>query len=224
MPTGVQFEIPTTHNILKHFHSNTIHHTHNHLHTFTSTSKKHPKTSYRKSTLPKSANKSCRDALQPKNTSPKTNETSNNVHRNACAYYPHITSQCIYRVATIPTSFQPHPPQSVSCPHTKLHTQYFLQHTQPSIIINQTTSPPTTTVTPLHPYPQSLLHNCKTQHPAHTTMAKLSQEHCTPIKMHFAPQIPHSQAQTSRAILHNTTLPPTRSTNVTTHINHYTTY
>ena len=33
--------------------------------------------------------------------------------------------------------------------------------------------------------------------------------------MHFAPQIPHSQAQTSRAIPHNTTLPPTRSTNVT---------
>ena len=47
-------------------------------------------------------NKSCRDALPPKNTSPKTNETSDNAHRNACADYPHITSQCIYRVATIP--------------------------------------------------------------------------------------------------------------------------
>ena len=63
----------------------------------------------------KCKNKSCRDALQPKNTSPKTNETSDNAHRNACADYPHITSQCIYRVATIPTSFQPHPPQSCIC-------------------------------------------------------------------------------------------------------------
>ena len=27
-----------------------------------------------------------------------------NAHRNACKDYPHITAQCIYRVATIPTS------------------------------------------------------------------------------------------------------------------------
>ena len=53
-------------------------------------------------------NKSCRDGLPPKNTSPKTNETSHNAHCNACTDYPHITAQCIYCVATIPTSFQPH--------------------------------------------------------------------------------------------------------------------
>ena len=38
------------------------------------------------------------------NTSPKTNETSVYAHRNACTNYPHITVQCIYCVATIPTS------------------------------------------------------------------------------------------------------------------------
>ncbi len=54
----------------------------------------------------KCKNKTCRDALPPKNTFPKTNETSDSAHRNACTDYPHI-----YRVATIPTSFQPHPPQ-----------------------------------------------------------------------------------------------------------------
>ncbi len=70
---------------------------------------------YKKHFAKKCKNKSCRDALPPKNTSPKTNETSDNAHRNACADYPHITSQCIYRVATIPTSFQPHPPQSCIC-------------------------------------------------------------------------------------------------------------
>ena len=57
------------------------------------------------------------------------------VHRNACTDYPHITAQCIYCVATIPTSFQPHPPLSAPHPHTQLHTQYFLQHTPPSTII-----------------------------------------------------------------------------------------
>ena len=41
------------------------------------------------------------------NTFPKTNETSDNAHHNTCTDYPPITAQCIYRVATIPTSFQP---------------------------------------------------------------------------------------------------------------------
>ena len=45
----------------------------------------------------------CRDALPAKNSSPKTNETSDNAHRKACTDYPHITVRCIYRVATIPT-------------------------------------------------------------------------------------------------------------------------
>ena len=57
------------------------------------------------------------------------------VHRNACTDYPHITAQCIYCVATIPISFQPHPPLSAPHSHTQLHTQYFLQHTPPSTII-----------------------------------------------------------------------------------------
>ena len=30
-------------------------------------------------------------------------------HSKACTDYPHITARCIYRVPTIPTSFQPHP-------------------------------------------------------------------------------------------------------------------
>ena len=63
----------------------------------------------------KCKNKLCRDALPPKNSSPKTNETSNSAHHNACTDYPHITVQCIYRVATVPTSFQPHPPQPCIC-------------------------------------------------------------------------------------------------------------
>ena len=84
----------------------------------------------------KCKNKSCRDALPPKNTSPKTNETSDSAHHNACTDYPHITAQCIYRVATIPTSFQPHPPQSVprpfNCtPKLPQHTTIHNYHHQP---------------------------------------------------------------------------------------------
>ena len=60
--------------------------------------------------LPKSAKTSHVGMhFQQKNTSPKTNETSNNAHRKACTAYPHITARCIYHVPTIPTSFQPHP-------------------------------------------------------------------------------------------------------------------
>ena len=39
----------------------------------------------------KCKNKSCRNALPPTNTSPKTNETSNNAHHNACTDYPQTT-------------------------------------------------------------------------------------------------------------------------------------
>ena len=46
----------------------------------------------------KCRNQSCRDALPAKNTSPKTNETSESAHRKACTDYPHITARCIYRV------------------------------------------------------------------------------------------------------------------------------
>ena len=58
-------------------------------------------------------NRSCRDALPAKNTSPKTNKTSDNAHRKACTDYPHITARCVYRAPTIPTSFQPHPSNDV---------------------------------------------------------------------------------------------------------------
>ena len=61
----------------------------------------------------KCRNHLCRDALPAKNTSPKTNETSDNAHRKACTDYPHITVRCIYCVPTIPTSFQPHPSNDI---------------------------------------------------------------------------------------------------------------
>ena len=76
-----------------------------------------PKQVTEKALSKKCKNQSCRDALPAKNTSPKTNETSDNAHRKACTDYPHITARCIYRVPTIPTSFQPHPSQTI--PHTR---------------------------------------------------------------------------------------------------------
>jgi len=114
-----------------------------------------------------------------KNASPKTNETSDNAHCNACTDYPHITAQCIYCVATIPTSFQPHPPLSAPRPHTQLHTQYFLQHTQPSTIIII-----------YHPY--ILIHNhyiaTSPNTAPHTTTLNLHRNvSYSHHKMHFAP-------------------------------------
>ena len=107
------------------FHSNTIHYAHLHLHICNHLSKKMPQNKLQKKHFAKKCkNKTCRDALLPKSTSPKTNETSDSAHHNACTDYPHI-----YRVATIPTSFQPHPPQSIPRPHTQPHTQYFPQQT-----------------------------------------------------------------------------------------------
>ena len=90
--------------------------------------KKHPKQDIEKALYKKCKKHSCRDALPPrKNTSPKTKETSDNAHRKACTDYPHMTAECIYCVPTIPTSFQPHPPQTGPHPHT--------QHPSPSTII-----------------------------------------------------------------------------------------
>ena len=52
-----------------------------------------PKQDIEKALYKKCKKHSCRDALPPtKNTSPKTNETSDNAHRKACTDYPHITS------------------------------------------------------------------------------------------------------------------------------------
>ena len=58
--------------------------------------------SYRKSTLPKSVKTSHVGMhLHQKNTSPKTNVTSNNAQRKACTDYPHITVQCFHSVAIV---------------------------------------------------------------------------------------------------------------------------
>ena len=153
MLTGVQIETYTTRTVLKHFSFQ-----HHPPCTFTpthvTTSIKKPQNKFQKKHFAKKCkNKSCRDALPSKNTSPKTNETSGSAHRNACTDYPHCTAQCIYRIATIPTSFQPHPPQSVPCPlnctpNTSLNTQ------QSTIItINHHTLSPSNN----HPY--ILIHN-----------------------------------------------------------------
>ena len=74
----------------------------------------------------------------------------------------------------------------------------------------------------LHPYPQSLHH--KTQHPAHTTMhPNLHRNTILPSKRTSLHKTHIHRHRPSRAIPHNTTLPPTRTTN-TTQINHYTTH
>ena len=61
---------------------------------------------------------SCRDALPQKSTSPKNKETSccHNTYFEACTDQLHITVRCVYEVTTIPTSFQPHTPQSIPHP------------------------------------------------------------------------------------------------------------
>ena len=169
MLTGVQIETYTTH-ILKHIPFQY------HLpHTFTPTHllpspKKLPKTSYRKSTLPKSAKTSHVGMDFHQKTLPQKpmKQATMHVHRNACTDYPHITAQCIYCIATIPTSFQPHPSLFAPHPHTQLHTQYFLQHTPPSTII-------TIKYPPLHPYPQPL-HSYFTKHSTPHYNPKPSQE------------------------------------------------
>ena len=107
--------------------------THLHLHICYLLPKNGPKQVTEKHFAKKCKNKSRRDVLPPK-TLPKKPMKQATMHTtmHAQTSYSHITVQCICRVATIPTSFQPHPPQSIPHPHTQLHTQYFLQHTQPS--------------------------------------------------------------------------------------------
>ena len=98
----------------------------------------------------------------------------------------HITVQCIYRVAT---SFQPHPPNPYHT-HT-LCTPNTSQHTPPSTIItiNHDTSSPSNNILIHNHY---ILH--KTQHPTNPNY----NGNTTLRKMHFAPQIPHSQARTKQ--------------------------
>ena len=153
------------------------------------------------------------------NTFPKANETSDNAHHNTCTDYPPITAQCIYRVATIPTSFQPHPPQYVARPHTQLHTQYLLQHTQLFILItiNQDTLSPSNNRPYIFIHNHYILH--KTQHPTlqptQTFTGTLLLSKCT--SLHKSCIDKHKP---SRAIPHNTTLLPMKKT----HINRNTAY
>ncbi len=129
--------------------------------TFVTTSQKCPKTSYRKSTLPKSAkNQSCRDALPPKNTAPKTNETSNNAHQKACTDYTHHSAMHLPR-SYHPYIFPTTPTQSVPHPYSTAHPILLNTHHRPQ-------SSPSTTTTHLNPTSLStiisyILH--KTQYP-----------------------------------------------------------
>ena len=114
-----------------------------------------------KSTLPKSAkNQSCRDALPPKNTVPKTNETSNNAHQKACTDYTHHSAMHLPR-SYHPYIFPTTPTQSVPHPYSTAHPILLNTHHRPQ-------SSPSTTTTHLHPTSLStiisyILH--KTQYP-----------------------------------------------------------
>ena len=79
-----------------------------------------PKQVTEKALSKKCKNQSCRDAL-PAKTLPQKPTKQATMHTGRHAQTTHtITARCIYRVPTIPTSFQPHPPQTI--PHT--HTQH----------------------------------------------------------------------------------------------------
>ena len=109
--------------------------------TFVTTSQKCPKTSYRKSTLPKSAkNQSCRDALP---SAPKTNETSNNVHQKACTDYTHHSAMhlpCSYHPYIFPTT----PTQPIPHPYSSAHPIFLNTRHHPQ-------SSPSTMTPHLHP-------------------------------------------------------------------------
>ena len=150
---------PQTHSIP----TPSLHHAYLHQHILLPLPKKNaPNKLQKKHFTKKCKNKSCRDALPPKNTSPKTNETSDNAHHNACIDYPHITAQCIYRVATILTSFN--------------HTHHNLYHAP---ILNCTFN----TSFNEHKHPQSSSTMTPRLHPT-TTLTSLST-----IIMHFTKHV-----------------------------------
>ena len=126
---------------LKPMHPQTLSFQHHPPHTFTPTHllpppEKSPKTSYRKSTLPKSAKTSDVGMHFHQKTLPQKPMKQVTMPTAMRAQTTHTSQRnALNCVATIPTSFQPHPPQSVPRPHTQLHAQYFLQHTQSSTII-----------------------------------------------------------------------------------------
>ena len=102
--TGVKIKTYTTRTILKHI---PFHHAHLHLYIILlPPPKKRPKTSYRKSTSPKSA-KTSHVGMQK--TLPQKPMKQATMHDAMHTDYLHITVQCFHRVATIPTSLQPHP-------------------------------------------------------------------------------------------------------------------
>ena len=107
----------------------------------------------------------------------------------------HITVQCIYRVATIPTSFQPHPPNPYRTPYSTAYPMllntYNYHHHQPRHLVS----------IQQYPYPQSL-HTSQNITP-HTTTNPNFNGNTTLSKMHFAL---HSQAQTKQnnSSLHHT--------------------
>ena len=125
--------------------------THIFTYTFVTTSKKTPQNKLQKSTLPKSAKTShvemhFHQKLFPKNQWNKQQCTLQCMcrlptHHIAmhlpCSYHPYI-------FPTTPTTIHTTPPYSTAHP---------IQHTQPSTIINQATSPPSNN----HPY--ILIHN-----------------------------------------------------------------
>ena len=141
----------------------------------------------------KRKNKSSRDALPPKTTSQKTNETSDCAHHNACTHYQHNALFYHIHVPTIPTSFQPHPPQCVPHPHTQLPIQYFLQYTTIHNHHHKARHLVFSQQVLLHPYSQSL-HTSQNTTPHTITNPYLHKYKNTTSTL--APQIPHSQAQT----------------------------
>ena len=96
----------------------------------------------------KCKNKSCRDALPPKNTSPKTNETSDNAHRTAM----HVQTTHTFIAMHLPHSYHPYifptTPTKIRTmpPYSTAHSIHVLPSTH--TIINHATLPPSSN----HPY------------------------------------------------------------------------
>ena len=117
------------------------------------------------------------------------------------ADYPHITAQCIYRVSSIILHLSNHTHHNPnhasilnSTPNTSFNTH---NHQQQSL---STPTPPhlhpTMTLTSLSTI---IIHTSQNIIP-HTPTNPNLHRNTTPIKMHFAPQIVHSRAQTKHSI------------------------
>ena len=201
-------------------------HLHQHIYTntFVTTSQKTPQNKLQKKHFAKKCkNKLCRDALPPKTLLQKPMKQAT-VHTTMHAQTTH-TSQCNdmhlprshhpYIFPTTPTTICTIPPYSTAhrilpITHITIHN-----HHQPWHLVSIQR---TTTLTSL-----STIITYLTKHNTlHYNQLKPSQEHYSHQNA-LRSTIHHSQAQLSRAIPHNTTLPPTHTTN-TTHINYLTTH